>query len=131
MKRYIRTSFDDDYWAQTTMIKPRTSSAFKKFMQIDEVTEMDWELIKKVLDEFWSDYEKFPDNSSIDSLDIRYSEDQRRFYQKYYDFAKKCKQLSAQLKQVSGYGKLDAVKLELARRLGAVDYHFPYGWKYA
>lgn len=131
MKRYIRSSYDDDPWKQTELIDPELGPNVSAFMQLDAVSIDDWNLVKEALNEFWSDYERFPDSRTVDSLDIRYSDDQRRFYRKYYDFAKRCKQLSDDMKRVSGYGRMDAVQLEIANRLGAVAYHFPYGWRYA
>lgn len=130
MKRYIRSSNDDDLWAQTDLIDPEIGPAVVDFMELEAIDEYSWEVVKAALNEYWSDYEKFPNMSSIDSLDYKYSDDQRRFYKKYVDFAKKCRDFNKELKRVSGYGRMDAVKLELAKRLNTVDYNFPYGWKY-
>ena len=127
MKRYIRSDINYDF---TSFIDPETSDAVDAFMNIDKIDEYDWSLVKEALNEFWSDYEKFPNPNTIEELDMKYDLDKRTFYNKWIEFARKCKELSKELKHVSGYGRMDAIKLELAKRLGAVDYHFPYGWRY-
>ena len=52
----------------------------------------------------------------------------RNFYNKYVDFARKCREMSG-LGGVSGYGIGDSVKLKMKDIARWVDYNFPYGWK--
>ena len=53
----------------------------------------------------------------------------RNFYNKYIDFARKCKELSS-FKGITGYGgPKDAMKIKIVDIARWVDYNFPYGWK--
>jgi len=54
--------------------------------------------------------------------------DKRNFYKKYINFAKKCRDMS-NTAGITGYGKLDPIKLKVVELCKAVDYNFPYGWK--
>lgn len=54
--------------------------------------------------------------------------DKRDFYQKYIDFARKCKSMSS-IAGITGYGKSDPVRIKIMELCRAVDYNFPYGWK--
>jgi len=132
MKRYIRSTYTDDHdpWAQTAFIDEEVPEAITAFIDTD-IQDLDYTLVKEACNEFWRDYEKFPDGNSMESLDIKYDDDKRRFYKKYLDFAKQCRAYAKDLGRVSGYGRSDFEKLKMRDLLGAVDYHFPYGWKYA
>lgn len=129
MKRYIRSSYYSDPWEQTTLIDREIPKEIENFMSLED-DEVDYTEAKKACEVFWRDYEKFPNSNSTDSLDMRYSDDQRRFYNKYYNFALKCKRIAKSISP-SGYGRTDYVDLKARDLLRAVDYNFPYGWRYA
>ena len=62
-----------------------------------------------------------------DYIDNIYT-DKRNFYKKYLEFAKKCRDMS-NIAGITGYGKLDPIKLKVVELCKAVNYNFPYGWK--
>lgn len=127
MKKLIRASVDEGY---TSFISEDAPAAVEVFMNtFDE--ELDYDTVKNACEAFWDEYKKFPDPNSMESLNIDYDEDKGRFYKKYIEFARRCKDLAkSKLFNPSGYGKTDYFVLKMRDGLRNVDYNFPYGWKY-
>lgn len=92
------------------------------------IEELNLNTVKLAVDDFFNDYNKLP--QGMDALDPQYYDQEGEFYGKYYEFAKKCNDVSKlQLVNVSGYGSDDATKLKIKDLCSSVDYRFPYGWK--
>lgn len=79
---------------------------------------------KRCYDEYKDILSKENDWQYID--DIRQM--QRDFYNRWIDFAKRCRELS-NIKSITGYGLDDALKIKFMEKCRALDYNFPYGWK--
>ena len=126
MKRWIHASIDEGY---TNFISEEIPGAVEVFMNtFDE--ELNYDVVKDACEAFWDDYKKFPNPNSMESLNIDYDEDKGRFYKKYIEFARRCKELTeSRLFNPSGYGKKDYFVLKMRDGLRSVDYNFPYGWK--
>lgn len=124
MKRWIHAS--EDY---TDMISEELPESVQEFISTPDDS-IDYTLVTNAVNDFFEEYKRFPSGMSMDSLNIKYDEDKRRFYRKYRDFADKCKLMYKNIKRPSGYGKNDYVKIKMIDRLKSVDYNFPYGWKY-
>lgn len=125
MKRYIKSGPYDF----TSFIDPEyVPEPIQTFMNTDP-EDLDYSLVEAAVSALFDELNKFPSPNSMDSLDIIYDLDKRRFYQKYYDFANKCNELSRQISP-SGYGLNDYHDLSVRDLLRKVDYNFPYGWKY-
>ena len=125
MKRWIHASIDESY---TSFIDEKLPESVEAFMSASD-DQIDYKLVKNAVDAFFDEYNKFPSGMSMDSLDIKYDEDKGRFYRKYRPFADKCKELSKGINP-SGYGRNDYSMIKMRDQLRAVDYNFPYGWKY-
>ena len=125
MKRWIHAATTD--WDYTNFVDNEVAPAVEVFMELPD-DEVDYNAVKDAVDEFREEYQQFPPNNSIDSLDIKYDKDKGRFYNKYRPFADKCKELFEKTNP-SGYGRGDFALLKMRDLLKAVDYNFPYGWK--
>jgi len=131
MKRVIRsnnflTSNDDSY---TDFISEDLPAAVNVFMNTFD-DELDYATVKDACEAFWNEYKQFPNSNSMDSLDIKYDDDKGRFYRKYVEFARRCRNLAKSRRfNPSGYGKKDYSVLKMRDRMHKVDYFFPYGWK--
>lgn len=83
---------------------------------------------KLAADSFYSEYK----NILAKEDDYRYLDDiyqmKKDFYNKYIDFAKRCKELSS-ISGITGYGKDDTLRYKLMELCRGIDYNFPYGWK--
>jgi len=113
-------------WGYTEMIDETTPKEIIDFLNSDS---LNLNLVNSAVKVFENDLKKFPPSNSMDSLDIIYDEDHKRFYKKYIDFAKKCKNFS-NYKGITGYGGLkDVEKIKIVDLCRFVDYNFPYGWK--
>ena len=92
------------------------------------IEELNFNTVKLAVNDFFNDYNKLP--QGMDALDPQYYDQEGEFYGKYYEFAKKCNDVSkSQFVNVSGYGSDDATKLKIKDLCSSVDYRFPYGWK--
>lgn len=127
MKRYIHASIDEGY---TNFISEGLPEAVEVFMNtLDE--ELTYNAVRDACKAFWDDYRKFPNPNSIESLNIDYDEDKGRFYKKYIEFARRCKELANSGSfNPSGYGRNDYVVLKMRDGFRNIDYNFPYGWKH-
>lgn len=92
-----------------------------------DITELH-KFVKAAVDEYTIEYKKMP--QGMDALEFQYNEIKGQFYNKYYDFAKKCGEIAnSSMFSVSGYGMFDFVKLNIKKMCNWVDYNFPYGWR--
>ncbi len=102
----------------------------ENFMNIDSTIKYSdqFKITKAAVDTFFSELKsiinKEDDWNYIDSI---YKE-KKDFYQKYIDFARKCKSMSS-ISGITGYGKSDSMRIKIMELCKAVDYNFPYGWK--
>ena len=89
---------------------------------------IDGKLITDVFNEYLNDYKQLP--KGMDATSSEYDEVKGNFYNKYYDIAKKCKEIDKSNKfNPSGYGKFDYFILKARDKCRRIDYSFPYGWK--
>lgn len=89
---------------------------------------VDGKLITNVFDEYSNDYKQLPKGMYATSPE--YDEVKGIFYNKYYDVAKKCKEIDKSTKfNPSGYGRFDYFILKARDKCRRIDYSFPYGWK--
>lgn len=98
---------------------------FEKFPE-DLINNKD--LITNLYSIYVSDYKKFPNPNTIDSLDQKYSMDHGRFYEKWRPVIDKCKEIVKKA-NVSGYGRWDFFTIKIRDIVKAMEYNFPYGWK--
>lgn len=131
MKRYIRNSAGTPFEYTNFIDRENVSDSIKTFMET-EPKDLDYALVKDAVASLFEELNKFPSPNSMDSLNIIYDEDKRRFFNKYYNFAIKCRGY-ARMKEFnpSGYGRDDYYKLQIRDLLRKVDFNFPYGWRYA
>ena len=140
MKRQVRCSSEDYY---THFVDEAPSEAVSVFMKTS-FTGNPFEngyktLITDAVDAYWKDYDAIEEYDNPRQTrrpamgDGRHgkntSEDKRRFYKKYKDFAKRCKEVSKAIR-ATGYGRYDYFNIRLWDALRNVEHHFPYGWKY-
>ena len=90
------------------------------------VEELDANFIKTVVNEYFAEYDKLP--RGMEATNPEYNEVKGLFYNKYYNFAKKCKEI-ANSTSVSGYGRNDYSKLRIKDMCDKAEYIFPYGWR--
>ena len=90
------------------------------------IEELDATFIKTVVNEYFAEYDKLP--RGMEATNPEFDNVKGQFYNKYYDFVKKCKEIVKSL-TISGYGRNDFSKLRIKDMCDKVDYTFPYGWK--
>lgn len=90
------------------------------------IEELDVNFIKTAVNEYFAEYDKLP--RGMEATNPEYNEVKGQFYNKYYNFVKKCKEI-ANATNVSGYGKNDFSKLRIKDMCNKVEYIFPYGWR--
>jgi hypothetical protein len=89
---------------------------------------VDGKLITDVFNEYSNDYKQLP--KGMDATSPKYDDVKKQFYIKYYDVAKKCKEIDKSTKfNPSGYGRSDYFILRARDKCRKIDYTFPYGWK--
>ena len=152
MKRKIRCSSEDYY---THFVDEEPAEAVSVFMETS-FTDNPFEdgykkIITDAVDTYWKDYNAIEEYDNPrqtrwpavgDGYGMRgydpyadgqhrksTSEDKRRFYKKYRDFAERCKEVSKAIR-ATGYGRYDYFNIRLRDALRNVEYHFPYGWRY-
>lgn len=116
----------------TDFIDPEVPSIVLKFINTEKFEDIDdlYKTLKEAYDLCIEDYKKFPNENTMESLDMKYDDDKGRFYTKYVKFAQKCKDIDENL-NISGYGGAsDIIKIKIREICRGVDYNFPYGWKH-
>ena len=92
------------------------------------IEKIDMKLIKMAYSEYATDYNNLP--KGMDATNPKYDKVKGEFYNKYYDFAQKCKEIiKSPNTSISGYGRNDYLLLRALDKCKQVDYSFPYGWK--
>ena len=106
-------------------------NAVESFLNMDDSIEPSeqYQITKAAYGECIDDYKSIMSKeNSWEYIDDIYDL-KKEFIDKYYDFAKKCGEMST-LGGVSGYGGVnDSIKLKIKDLCRAIDYNFPYGWK--
>ena len=121
MKRIIISS----YIEYTDFISESVPSSVQVFLDAEDP---DYSTTKRAYDSYMRERKMFPSDRSVDSLDIIYDQDHKRFYNKYRPFADKCKELYNN-SHPSGYGRNDYESIRRDELLRAIDFNFPYGWR--
>ena len=119
-------------YEMTNFIDPEIPNEVLKFTSTEKFEDIDewYRTLKAAYDVCMEDYNKFPNQNTMDSMDIKYDDDKGRFYSKYVKFAQKCREMEKEL-SISGYGGAsDIIKIKIRDICRGVDYNFPYGWKY-
>ena len=119
-------------YEMTNLIDPEIPDEILKFNSTEKFKSIDewYKVLKIAYDVYIEDHNKFPNQNTIDYIDIKYDEDKDRFYSKYVKFAQKCKEMEKEL-SISGYGGVnDMIKIKIRDISYGVDYNFPYGWKH-
>lgn len=103
-----------------------TISALDKFMNT-EINDLTIDIVKPAVNYFFDEYKTLP--QGMDALDPNFAEQEGEFYNKYYTFAKKCKEVvKSDAFDATGYGSGDALKIKCKELCNKVDWIFPYGW---
>ena len=106
----------------------RIVEALDNMCESNNTTNNTLKTFKSEAERFWLDYKDIKSKENDwDYIDDIYDM-KKDFYNKYIDFARRCKELSS-IKGITGYGLNDASKLKLMEICREVDYNFPYGWK--
>lgn len=125
MKRYVRCSEEEYY---TNFIDENIPESVKAFLESGD-SEITYDVVKDAVTDFKLDYDKFPGRNTMAGLSSEYDRDKKRFYNKYLNFAKKCKIVEKMIRP-TGYGRNDYRDIRIRDLLRYVDHNFPYGWKY-
>lgn len=101
-------------------------SVLDKFMNT-EINDLTIDIVKPAVNYFFDEYKTLP--QGMDALDPNFAEQEGEFYNKYYAFAKKCKDVvKSDAFNATGYGSGDALKIKCKELCNKVDWVFPYGW---
>lgn len=87
----------------TNFIDPEIPGIVLKFVNTEKFEDIDelYKTLKEAYDLCIEDYKKFPNENTMESLDMKYGNDKGRFYTKYNRFAEKCKEIDQDL-SISG-----------------------------
>lgn len=96
----------------------------KKFMETSP-EKITYCVIRKAAKEFWEDLKAVPGGAhrTWDDLDQKYDGGKREFYDKYFEFVKKCQEVEKQV-----FNKNWEVRVA-ASDAKKITFVFPYGWK--
>lgn len=110
----------------TESIDTEYESAIDIFMNT-EINDLTIDIVKPAVNYFFDEYKTLP--QGMDALDPNFAEQEGEFYNKYYAFAKKCKEVvKSDAFNATGYGSSDALKIKCKELCNKVDWVFPYGW---
>ena len=117
---------------RTNFIDPEIPNEVLKFTnteKFDDINEL-YRTLKTAYNICIEDYIKFPNQNTMEAMDVKYDDDKGKFYSKYIKFAQTCSKMEKEL-SISGYGgENDIIKIKIRDICHGVDYNFPYGWKY-
>lgn len=110
----------------TESVDTKNESEIDRFMNI-EINDLTIDIVKPAVNCFFDEYKTLP--QGMDALDPNFAEQEGEFYNKYYAFAKKCKEVvKSDVFNATGYGSGDALKIKCKELCNKVDWIFPYGW---